>query len=131
MGKINFQDWASSSQIDPLLLELLQEKTDKAEQPEPVKPPVIVKFPVLIAAYIGMAMMILVILLGLLQGSEVDLILTNACHTLLIFYGVGYVVGKILDEVLHESSKAMLREMIRRAENRGNTSSPQNSNSEE
>ena len=119
MEPVNFQDWASARKIDPLLLELLQQKADlkmaankKIDQTQ-TKP---YDFPLITASYISVAVMVLIILLGLFRGKEINLILTNAFLGLIIFFGVGFCFGKILDLILKESSKTLIKEMLVRTE---------------
>ena len=119
MESINYQNWVSASKIDPLILELLQEKADlklaandEIEQSE-AKPK---NFPLLIASHISVAVMVLIILLGVFHGNETNEILTNAFFGLLVFFTIGFCFGKILDWILAESSKSMLKEMLHRTE---------------
>ena len=120
MESVNFQNWASASKIDPLLLELLQEKSDfnlSGKDDEIVqsqaKPQ---NFPLIIASHVSVAVMVLIILLGIFHGNDTNDILTNAFFGILVFFAIGYCFGKILDWILAESSKSMIKEMLHRTE---------------
>gem|GEM_PF-3559084 len=120
MREMNFDDWASTSKIDPVLLELLLEKSNKKENVEE-KPQKQQSFAGLTAVYIGVSVMVLIVVLGILHVQETNEILWNACFGLLIFCGVGFVFGKIMEMLLQESSKNMIREMIQKTESISNT----------
>ena len=113
MSSPDFGKWESSSQIDPLILRLLEKKYEKPS-PSQEQPAKTQQLGLLYAAYIGISAMVIVILLGVLRGTDVDEILVTACRSLLIFCGIGFVTGKIAEMCVHESAKSMIEDMLRR-----------------
>ena len=114
MSSPDFGKWESSSQIDPLILRLLEKKYEKPSFPSQEQPAKTRQLGLLYAAYIGISAMVIVILLGILRGTEVDEILVTACRSLLIFCGIGFITGKIAEMCVHESAKSMVQDMLRR-----------------
>ena len=113
MSSPDFGKWESSSQIDPLILRLLEKKYEKPSPPQEL-PAKTRQLGLLYAAYIGISAMVIVILLGTLRGTDVDEILVAACRSLLIFCGIGFITGKIAEMCVHESAKSMIQDMLRR-----------------
>ena len=114
MTSQDFKDWESASQIDPLILRLLQKKYEK---PAVQKDNYRVKqrrLCVLYAAFIGVSAMVMVIILGIIHCTDIDTVLANSCRSLLVFSVIGFITGKIAEMCVHESAKSMIREMLQR-----------------
>jgi len=110
--------------MDPVLLEAWLRREKKAflrkyhleaEILPPAKP---ASLPFTYAGYLSVLVMMVAILLGLLNGTESDLILKKAFPIMFLFFGVGFFIGKIIDNSVHESVKEMVREVIHRSENK-------------
>jgi tetrahydromethanopterin S-methyltransferase subunit G len=117
----DFKDWESASQIDPLILRLLQKKYETpavSQREHPVKRR---HLGILYAAFIGVSAMVMVILLGIIRCTDVDIILVNSCQSLLVFCTIGFIAGKIAEMCVDESAKSMLREMLQRTDSLRNT----------
>jgi len=108
--------------IDPILLEawlrrekkaFLQKQEREAEIPTEAKT---ASLPFSYATYLSMVVMMVVIFLGLLNGTESALILRKAFLVMFLFFGIGYVIGWVIDNSLHESVRAMVLEVIQRSE---------------
>ncbi|MCL2117911.1 MAG: hypothetical protein FWH27_05730 [Planctomycetaceae bacterium] len=120
MSSQDFKDWESASQIDPLILRLLQKKNDKSaliRKEPPVKQR---RLSVLYAAFIGVSAMILVMIVGVVRCTDVDMILANSCRTLMVFCVIGFITGMIAEMCVRESAKSMIREMLQRTDNTQN-----------
>ena len=121
MSSQDFKDWESASQIDPLVLRLLQKKyllpTVPKEEP-PVKQR---RLSVLYAAFIGVGAMVMVIILGVIRSTDVDIILVNCCRSLIVFCVIGFIAGKIAEMCVRDSAKSMLREMLQRTDDTRNS----------
>jgi hypothetical protein len=122
VAKQDFGAWDSSSQIDPLLLRLLQKKYEEASATDSARTRKVRRLGLAYAAFFGVGAMILVIFLGLLRGIGVDEILLNGSRTLFLYCVIGFVAGKIAEMCVHESAKSMLREMLARTEHLRNAS---------
>ena len=116
MSSQDFKDWESALHIDPLILRHLQKKSH---------PPVashedrVVKqrnLGVLYAAFMGVGAMIMVILLGVIRYTDVDMILVNSSRALLVYGIIGFIAGKIGEMCLNESAKSMIRKMLQRTD---------------
>lgn len=66
------------------------------------------------AAYVGIVVMCLVIVLGLIKGQEPNVILQSCCQAFLIYAIIGFVVGSILESCITDSVETLLREIVRR-----------------
>lgn len=107
--------------IDPRLLELWlfreREKTEKQERlgtksgKRPGR-----KLTWLFAAYIGIVVMCLAIVLGWLQGKEPTEILQFTCWAFLFYTIFGFFVGLIAEYCITDSVETLLREILRRHE---------------
>ena len=126
MSSQDFMDWESASQIDPLILRQLRKKYDKpaAPQDKPLQKPR--RLSVLYATFIGVSAMILVILMGVIRCTDVDIILVTSCRTLLVFSVIGFITGMIAEMCVRESAKSMVREMLQRTDTRENATSNEN-----
>jgi hypothetical protein len=105
--------------IDPQLLALWRERERKSaenQQPSPKPNPQFGrKLNRLFAAYIGITVMCLVIVLGLVQHQESANILQNACIAFLIYAVIGFFVGCIAEYCINDSVETLLREIVRRS----------------
>ena len=112
-------NWDSASQIDPLILKLIQknsrapesEKTDSVEFKKKPR-----KLGTLYAIFIGISAMLLVMLLGIVRCTDVEVILVGAVRTLPVFCVLGFIAGTIAELCIRESAKSMLRLMLQRAD---------------
>lgn len=118
-----FQSLEIPANIDPRLLALWlereQEEIRKHQRTgEPAMPPVKQgqRLGSLFGAYIGIAAMCLIIILGLVQGRESAAILIAACKGFLGYGLIGFIVGSIVERCLAESVETLLREIIRRSD---------------
>ena len=66
--------------------------------------------------YLSMTVMIMVILLGLLSGTMPDEILRKAFFVMVCFFGIGFLIGWILENSVRESAREMVLEVVRRSE---------------
>lgn len=130
MANQDFRDWESSSQIDPMMLRLLQKKYEDHSAADLTPPPRTRRLGPLYAAFLGVGAMVLVILLGVVRGIDVDEILANGSRTLLLFCLVGFIAGKIAEMCVNESAKLMLHEMLRRTDQMHNATVSGNAESE-
>jgi len=110
--------------IDPQLLALwMQRERDEIERRKRkfVKPPRRYGRSLnrLFAAYIGIAVMCLSILLGLIQGHEPTAILMTACIAFLVYTILGAFVGLIAERCVSDSVETLLRDIVHRSRNAG------------
>ena len=107
--------------IDPILLEawlrrerkaFLQKQEREAETPTQTKT---ASLPLSYATYLSMVVMMVVVFLGLLNGTESALILRKAFLVMFLFFGLGYAIGWVIDNSLHESVREMVLEVIHRS----------------
>ena len=70
------------------------------------------------AAYLSILVMMIVIFLGLLGGTEPSLILEKVFLVMILFFGVGFLIGRIIDNSVHESVRELVREVVHRSENK-------------
>ncbi|MDR2172435.1 MAG: hypothetical protein LBP59_20020 [Planctomycetaceae bacterium] len=68
------------------------------------------------AAFTGIVVMMLMILLGLVQGKETNDILINACIAFLIYTILGFFIGYFVEGCVSDSVESLLREIIKRTE---------------
>jgi hypothetical protein len=108
--------------IDSRLLELwLYRERQEIEKRERVErkrylPPRSRSLGRLFAAYIGIVVMVTVIVLGLVQGKEVNEILINACIAFLIYTVIGFLIGRLVEGCVSNSVETIIREIIKRNE---------------
>jgi hypothetical protein len=69
------------------------------------------------AAFTGIVVMMTMILLGLVQGKEVNEILTNTCIVFLVYTVLGFFVGYFFEGCVSDSVEALLREIVERGKN--------------
>jgi len=110
--------------IDPQLLALwMQREQDEIERRKRkfVKPPRKHGRSLnrLFAAYIGIAVMCLSVLLGLVQGQEPQVILKTACIVFLMYTLIGAFVGLIAERCVSDSVETLLRDIVNRSRNVG------------
>ena len=111
----DFTNRESASQSDPLILRFLQKKYEKQNKKEEIPAVQGRQMGAYYAALLGVGAMLLVILLGILRGTDVDLILVTSSRTLLVFSVIGFIAGKIAEMCVRESAKSMIRDMLRRS----------------
>jgi uncharacterized membrane protein YciS (DUF1049 family) len=116
--------------IDPILLEAWLRREKKAflqKQELEAGPPIQAKttsLPFTYATYLSMVVMMVVIFLGLLNGTESAVILRKVFLVMILFFGVGFLIGWVIDTSLHESVREMVLEVVHRSrENEAQTSS--------
>jgi hypothetical protein len=109
--------------IDPKLLALWLEREREAieNQEKPKKPKSKSKYRHrklnrLFAAYIGIIVFCLTIILGFVQRKEIIEILNNACLSFLIYTIIGFFVGCVVEYCVNDSVETLLREIIRRSD---------------
>ncbi|MDR2115784.1 MAG: hypothetical protein LBP87_05320 [Planctomycetaceae bacterium] len=118
--------------IDPKLLALwLDREREAIKNQEKPKPPKSKyhhrKLSRLFAAYIGIIIFCLAIILGFVQQKETVEILNNACLCFLIYTVIGFFVGWVAEYCVNDSVETLLREIIRRSdEAAANTIKPNN-----
>lgn len=106
--------------IDPRLLALwlqreraaIEGKTTKKQRPLSQGR----KLSRLFAAFVGVVVMCLVIVLGLINGQEANTILSSCCQAFLIYAVIGFAVGCILEHCINDSVETLLREIVRRTD---------------
>jgi hypothetical protein len=69
----------------------------------------------LFAAYIGIIVFCLTIILGFIQQKETIEILNNACLSFLAYTVIGFFVGCVAEYCVSDSVETLLREIIRRS----------------
>jgi len=117
--------------IDPILLEAWLRREKKAfleKQHLETGTPVQARSPSLpltYATYLSVVMMSVVILLGLLNGTDPSLILPKAFLVMILFFGFGFIIGFIIDNSVRESVREMVREVIHRSERKEEQSASQ------
>ncbi|MDR0336613.1 MAG: hypothetical protein LBI18_05935 [Planctomycetaceae bacterium] len=108
--------------IDPKLLALWLERereTIKNQEKSELKPKSKYqrkKLSRLFAAYIGIIVFCLAIILGFVQRKETFEILNNACLCFLIYTVIGFFVGLVAEYCVNDSVETLLREIIRRSD---------------
>jgi H+/gluconate symporter-like permease len=70
----------------------------------------------LFAAYVGIIIFCLTIILGFVQQKETIEILNNACLSFLIYTVIGFFVGCVAEYCVNDSVETLLREIIRRSD---------------
>ena len=112
------------SNIDPRLLALwMQREEEEIERRKrkDVKPPRKKgrKLDRLFAAYIGIAVMCLSVVLGLIQGLDPTNILQVTCIVFLVYTVIGFFVGIIAERCVGDSVESLLREIVTRSRDTG------------
>ncbi|MDR1385328.1 MAG: hypothetical protein LBJ67_15980 [Planctomycetaceae bacterium] len=102
-------------QLDPMMLSFLEPKKEFSPNPSSDLSKT-QSLSGLYLAFIGVTAMIITIGIGLYRGSEADLVLTNSFQNLLIFCGVGFLAGKIMEMCVQESAKSIIRKTINKME---------------
>lgn len=69
----------------------------------------------LFAAYVGIAVMCLSIVLGLIQGQEPTTILKTACVAFLVYTIIGAFVGLISERCVNDSVETLLWDIVNRS----------------
>ena len=115
------------SNIDPRLLALwTQREQEEIErrQRKHIKPPTKNGRGLerLFAAYIGIAVMCLSVVLGLIQGFEPTAILQTTCIVFLVYTVIGFFVGIIAERCVDDSVESLLREIVKRSRDAGTQS---------
>ena len=115
------------SNIDPHLLALwTQREQEEIErrQRKYIEPPTKNgrKLERLFAAYIGIAVMCLSVVLGLIQGFEPTAILQTTCIVFLVYTVIGFFVGIIAERCVDDSVESLLREIVKRSRDAGTQS---------
>jgi len=110
--------------IDPRLLALwMQREQDEIERKKRkfIKPPRKYGRSLnrLFAAYIGISVMCLAIVLGLLQGQEPAIILKMSCVAFLVYTIAGAFVGLIAERCVNDSVETLLRDIVHRSREAG------------
>lgn len=116
MSSQDFRDWESAYAIDPLILRLLQKKNEKSTVQLTEKSVKQRDLGVLYAAFLSIGSLILVVIVGVIRCTDVDIILANGCRTLFIYGMIGFVIGKIAEMCVRESAKSMIRQVLQRTE---------------
>ncbi|MDR1963776.1 MAG: hypothetical protein LBQ50_08350 [Planctomycetaceae bacterium] len=106
--------------IDPKLLALWLEREhrliENQENPPKPKPKKqnrqLSRF---FAAYIGIVVFCLTIVLGFVQQKETSEILNNACLSFLIYTIIGFFAGWVAEYCVNDSVETLLREIVRRS----------------
>lgn len=106
--------------IDPKLLALWLEREQEAiKNQEKPKPPKTKyhhrKLSRLFAAYIGIVLFCLAIILGFVQQKETSEILNDACFCFFVYAVAGFFVGWVIEYCVNDSVETLLREIIRRS----------------
>ena len=107
--------------IDPILLEAWLRREKKAflhkhhlETESCLQPPK-TSLPFTYAGYLSVLTMMVIILLGLLNGTEPSQILQHVFLIMIFFFGIGFLFGWIIDNSIHESVRAMVLEVVHRS----------------
>ena len=108
------------SNIDPHLLALwIQREQEEIErgQRKSIKPPANKgrKLEHLFAAYIGITVMCLSVVLGLIQGFDPTTILQTTCIVFSVYTVIGFFVGTIAERCVEDSVESLLREIVKRS----------------
>jgi hypothetical protein len=107
--------------IDPKLLALWLEREREAvknqEKPKRSLPRYRHrKLSRLFAAYIGIIIFCVAVILGFVQRRETVEILNNACIFFLIYTVVGFFIGWVIEYCVNDSVETLLREIVRRSD---------------
>ena len=118
--QVQFESLDIPPNIDPKLLALwIQREQDEIEQ----RKQIYIRHPRkygrslirLFAAYIGIAVMCLSVVLGLIQGQEPTTILKTSCIAFLAYTIIGAFVGLIAERCVNDSVEMLLRDIISRS----------------
>jgi len=106
--------------IDPRLLELwIQREQDEIERKRRKYVPPSKKWgrslDRLFAAYIGIAVMCLSVIVGLIQCQEPTAILQTTCIVFLVYAIIGFFVGFIAERCVKDSVETLLRDIVKRS----------------
>jgi len=106
--------------IDPQLLALWMEREQEEierKQRKYIKPPKKYGRSLnrLFAAYIGIAVMCLSVVLGLIQGHDTTTILKTTCIVFLMYTIIGAFVGIIAERCVNDSVETLLRDIVKRS----------------
>jgi hypothetical protein len=66
------------------------------------------------AAFAGIVVMMTMIVLGLVQGKEVNDILANACIAFLVYTVLGFLIGYFVEGCVSDSVETLLNEILER-----------------
>ena len=116
MSPQDFKNWESALHIDPLILQHFQKRYGLpvvSPETQVVKQR---KLGILYAVFVSVSAMIIVILLGVIRCTDVDIILVNSSRTLCLYSVIGFIAGKIAEMCVHDSSKSMIRNMLQRTD---------------
>ena len=110
--------------IDPHLLALwIQREQDEIDHKKRkyIKPPMKYgrNLNCLFAAYVGIAVMCLSVVLGLIQRQEPAVILQTTCIVFLVYTVIGAFVGMIAERCVGDSVETLLRDIVRRSREAG------------
>jgi len=110
--------------IDPYLLALwMQREQDEIDRKKRkyVKPPKKYGRSLnrLFAAYIGIAVMCLAVMLGLIQRLEPTAILQTTCIVFLVYAIIGFFVGTVAERCVGDSVETLLRDIVKRSREAG------------
>ena len=110
--------------IDPYLLALwLQREQDEIDRKrrKSIKPPQKVgrSLDRLFAAYVGIAVMCLSLILGIIQHQEMGVILQTTCVVFLVYTIIGFFVGSIAERCVGDSVETLLRDIVKRSREAG------------
>lgn len=110
--------------IDPYLLALwVQREQDEINRKQRKHIPPPQKWGrnlnLLFAAYIGIAVMCLSVILGLIQQREPTVILQTTCIVFLIYTVIGFFVGIIAEHCVADSVETLLRDIVNRSREAG------------
>ena len=110
--------------IDPRLLALwMQREQDEIDRKRQkfIKPPQTFGRSLnrLFAAYIGISVMCLAVILGLLQGQEATTTLKIACIAFLVYTIIGAFVGLLTERGVSDSVESLLRDIVHRSREAG------------
>jgi hypothetical protein len=117
----DFKDSESALSIDPWIHGMLSKKPGTSFAPKQESHVKRRGLGVLYAAFLGVSAMLIVILLGLIRCTDVDIVLINGSRTLLVYGIIGFIAGKIAEFCIREASKSMIREMLQRTDARQNS----------
>ena len=73
----------------------------------------------LFAAYIGIAVMCLSVVVGLIQRQEPTAILQTTCIVFLVYAMIGFFVGAIAERCVEDSVETLLRDIVKRSREAG------------
>lgn len=115
------KDLVIPESIDPVLLSLWLEKEKefyaaREGKPIPKLKKTVSSLALKFSGFLAVTTMILVILLGLLSAEEPSQVFRRAFNAILVFGAIGFVIGRVVDGCVMESSRELLREIIQRTD---------------